>query len=179
MDEMSSAEWRELMGLPPAGSLPEVRELPGNPVLDAVSIIIYVSIPRELSPNWSPQGTTDAWRIKKRHADKLADITQHTLANFQVTVPSPVTIGWWVYHGKGRQLQDRNNLLGGGLKRIQDEIVRAGIIEDDSPDILLDATLEQYLWKEHKQSPHVEVLIKHVRREQDRPGVGSEVPEGH
>lgn len=129
--------------------------------VDVWSITVDTDIPNELSPNWSPRHIRDAWAIKKRHGDNVAAaFVNATKYNFMARVNEPVVITWTVYLGKGRRLQDRNNLLGGGLKRLQDELVKAGVISDDIPSVVLDPKLEQILFKEHGGAPRVVIKVE-------------------
>lgn len=166
VNEITAEEYRKMFGLPPAGVLPEVMSAPNlgfHAMCDTIVIQFPFTIPRELSPN-STVPLRSKLSAKKRIGD-LAALSCNSFIGQQVK--PPLTIHWVVYLPKRGKLQDRNNILGGGLKRVQDEIVRAGIIEDDNPTILLDSTIEQHLWKDHGRAyPEVIAIIKHV----DPPG---------
>tara|TARA_R110002020_G_scaffold167780_7_gene356289 strand:- start:1620 stop:1976 length:357 start_codon:yes stop_codon:yes gene_type:complete len=87
----------------------------------------------------------DHWAIHRRYKVNIASLLLANMPNRNL-IPGPVRVTYTEFHA--RRPKDRTNLAG-AYKPIEDQIVRLGILKDDTPEIVVDIQYAQ------EKVPHV------------------------
>ncbi len=139
--EMTAAAYRKMIGAPDIGLA--TQEVPSvRPEADEVIIAIPGQPCYSLSPN-----SRKHYMVKARDA-KEAKARGFIACMGLPRVSGPVVIEWRIFLAKGVKLRDWDNMVP-CLKPILDSFVISGVIDGDSPDIVRDATIEQFIWLDH------------------------------
>lgn len=153
-ETMMAAHYRELMGLSEAGTLPDTMDLSGERVEVIWTEARIPGLPAyTLSPN-----SRVHWAVKAKDAAELKERTiGYCAANHHVS--GPVRIFWTVYLAKRGRPRDRDNMLP-CLKPAQDGLVARGYIDGDGPNVVVETSVEQVIWSEHRRRPAIRVQIR-------------------
>ena len=118
-----------------------------------------------LSPN-----SRSHWRVKHRESREAKALVRICWSNMTHgngfthahPIPGPVRLIWGINLAKRRKFMDRTNATA-TLKPFEDALVELGIIEGDTPDIVTDIQIHQFLYKEHGVAEgEIEVTIQEV-----------------
>ena len=126
---------------------------------DAIVIEIPAGPAYAISPN-----SRKHWRTKAKETKQLKETT--ILACLQLHEPyrfmlnsGPVDLHWTIYLGKLRRPMDRDNATS-TMKPAMDGLVKAGVIEDDTSEIVRAITVDQVKWATHKGQPTIVVEVR-------------------
>ena len=129
----------------------------------AVSLTIPGMPAYALSPN-----SRCHWRVKHQESQAAKWAVKAALATYGMDVLTdwdfhgPVRLIWGINLAKRRKPMDRTNATA-TLKPFEDALVELGIIEGDTPDIVTDIQIHQFLYKEHGVAEgEIEVTIQEV-----------------
>jgi hypothetical protein len=95
-----------------------------------------------LSPN-----SRKHWAVKARESKAAKWTVKATwMEEERESVSGPVTITWGIHLARRRKFMDKDNATA-TLKPYMDGLVECGIIEGDTPDIVTDIKIWQFLFK--------------------------------
>jgi hypothetical protein len=132
-------------------------------VARSVTLVIPGTPAYALSPN-----SRSHWRAKHRES---IEARLATFAALQDATPDPATLCvhgpvrliWGIHLAKRRKFMDRTNATA-TLKPFEDALVELGLIDGDTPDIVTDIKIHQFLYAEHGIAEgEIEVTIQEMR----------------
>ncbi len=155
-ETMTVDEYRKEMGLTPLNlaTLDATLETASvRPEADEVVIVIVGEPAYTLSPN-----ARVFWAVKAKDS-LIARMLGWDACRDKARVSGPVQIEWRIFLDKGKRKLDRDNMHP-CLKPFQDSFVTAGVLQNDSPDIVGDSTIDQVIWSNHKSTPRIVAFIR-------------------
>jgi len=121
--------------------------------MDAIEITIPAGPAYSISPN-----SRKHWRTKAAETKHLKQVTMLACLGAD-PIPGPVDLHWTIYLGKLRRPMDRDNATS-TMKPAMDGLVKAGVIEDDTSEIVRAITVDQVKWATHKGQPTIVVEVR-------------------
>jgi hypothetical protein len=86
------------------------------------------------------------WRVKHKETAQAKHDTAYAIRYHEAEpIHGPVTIHWGIYLARRRRFMDRDNAIA-TLKPHMDQLVASGIIDADTPDIVIDIKITQFLY---------------------------------
>lgn len=130
----------------------------------ARTIALTLTIPGTPAYAWSPNSRAH-WRVKHQESEAVKWAVRLAWREAMQRDPDlrpmhgPVRLIWGINLAKRRKFMDRTNATA-TLKIHEDALVELGIIDGDTPDIVTDIKIHQFLYTEHRIAEgEIEVTI--------------------
>lgn len=136
---------------------------------EAVSVARSVSLTIPGTPAYALSPNSRAhWRVKHRESQAakwaVKAAVWHDGELHAVPIHGPVRLIWGINLAKRRKFMDRDNATA-TLKPFMDSLVDLGIIDGDTPDIVTDIKIHQFLYAEHGIAEgEIELTIQEATR---------------